>query len=250
MTRNEDLVRTVLRSRPEAAPAWPMMAARLQETALLTGIIARSMSADTFDSSGATSASDLELASHATRVQRLMLALIPHFDPTDDLIKILRHGQNLGWKKLCLFTYMMYFYHGYRDNSGGDERAFRSAIACALEINANVLTFARYVITQQGSSVCPLLSYSQCKTPHPSPSRNISGIGGTESGLAASSAKYARILFTPSLAEAEERSAYDDYHTRGSTSAAAAGSFSASAPLPNRPPSLGHVVSELRLIIY
>ena len=63
----------------------------LQETALLTGIIARSMSADTFDSSGATSASDLELASHATRVQRLMLALIPHYDPTDDLIRILRH---------------------------------------------------------------------------------------------------------------------------------------------------------------
>ena len=78
-----------------------------------------------------------------------------------------------------------------------------------------------------------------------STNRNISGIGGTESGLAASSAKYARILFTPSLAEAEERSAYDDYHTRGSTSAgaaAAAGSSSASAPLPNRPPSLGHVV--------
>ena len=101
VTRNEDLVRTVLRSRPEAAPAWPMMAARLQETALLTGIIARSMSADTFDSSGATSASDLELASHATRVQRLMLALIPHFDPTDDLIKILRHGQNnWRWKQL------------------------------------------------------------------------------------------------------------------------------------------------------
>ena len=40
--------------------------------------------------------------------------------------------------------------------------------------------------------------------------RNISGIAGTgDSGLAASSAKYARILFTPSLAEAEERSAYD-----------------------------------------
>ena len=165
MTRNEDLVRTVLRSRPEAAPAWPMMAARLQETALLTGIIARSMSADTFDSSGATSASDLELASHATRVQRLMLALIPHFDPTDDLIKILRHGQILGWKKLCLFTYM-YFYHGYRDNSGGDERAFRSAIACALEINANVLTFARYVITKQGSFVCPLLLNALNAKPH------------------------------------------------------------------------------------
>ena len=118
VTRNEDLVRTVLRSRPEA-PAWPMMMARLQETALLTGILARSMSAETFDSSGATSASDLELSSHATRIQRLMLALIPHFDPTDDLIRILR------------------------DNSGGDERAFRSAIAAALEINANVLTFAR-----------------------------------------------------------------------------------------------------------
>ena len=96
--------------------------------------------------------------------------------------------------------------------------------------------------------MCPLLSY---KAPHPSTSRNISGIGGTESGLAASSAKYARILFTPSLAEAEERSAYDDYHTRGSTSAAAAGgSSSASAPLPNRPPSLGHVVSEFYEQIY
>ena len=70
----------------------------------------------------------------------------------------------------------------FRDNSGGDERAFRSAIASALEINANVLTFAR----------------------------NISGIAGTDGGMmAASSAKYARILFTPSLAEAEERSAYD-----------------------------------------
>ena len=50
------------------------------------------MSVDTFDSSGATSASDLELSSHATRIQRLMLALIPHFDPTDDLIRILRHA--------------------------------------------------------------------------------------------------------------------------------------------------------------
>ena len=48
------------------------------------------MSADTFDSSGASSAADLELSSHATRIQRLTLALIPAFDPTDDLIRILR----------------------------------------------------------------------------------------------------------------------------------------------------------------
>ena len=41
ITRNEDLVRTVLRSRPEAAAAGSWSMAQLKETALLTGIIAR-----------------------------------------------------------------------------------------------------------------------------------------------------------------------------------------------------------------
>jgi nuclear pore complex protein Nup205 len=64
ITSNEELVRTVLRSRPEAAGStWSM--AQLQETSLLTGIIARSVSYDIFEGTEATT-TEMELAGHGT----------------------------------------------------------------------------------------------------------------------------------------------------------------------------------------
>jgi hypothetical protein len=104
-----------------------------------------------------------------TRIQRLMLALLPHYDPSDELVRLLR-------------------------SSSSDEKTFRAAFGHVLEINANVMTFARNVV---------------CK----------SSAGGPNRGR---DAKYTRIVFTPSLVEAEQKHDYDgelDFHSKDLISA-------------------------------
>ena len=118
ITSNEELVRTVLKTR------GIFSLSHLQELALLTGVIARCVSFETFE--GAASAADLELSGYVSRIQRQMLALIPHFDLNDDVSELIKNTI--------------------------PERSQADALRFVLETNANVMMFARNIAAKNSSN--------------------------------------------------------------------------------------------------
>ena len=89
---NEEMVRAVLKSRQ----TWTL--SHLQELSLLTGVISRAFSAedDDDDNGGGggpiQSAADMERSAHATRVQRLMLSLVPLCDLSEEAVRRVQAG--------------------------------------------------------------------------------------------------------------------------------------------------------------
>eukprot|EP00095_Tigriopus_kingsejongensis_P011855 maker-scaffold180_size281610-snap-gene-0.27 protein:Tk11855 transcript:maker-scaffold180_size281610-snap-gene-0.27-mRNA-1 annotation:"nuclear pore complex protein nup205" len=159
ITANDDLVRTILKSRG----LWSLT--HLRELSLLTGLIAQCVSQnELIDESTA----DLGLPAFLTLVQRLMLALLPQFDLNEKLMDLLEKHFSPGKS---------------RDES----------VKLVLEINSHVMCFAKNLVSK---------SLSQ--------------------------SKYCRIMFAPSLSEANENPNSAEERAR--------------VNIPNRPPSLGQVV--------
>lgn len=157
ITANDDLVRTILKSRG----LWTI--AHLRELSLLTGLISQCVAQSEFmgEDTG-----DLGLPAFITLIQRLMLGLMPHFDLTERLTSILQ--KNFNGKQL-------------------DE-----ATKLVLEISSHIFGFAKNLVSK---------SLSQ--------------------------SKYCRILFTPSLLEANDARQFEEQTQLN---------------IPTRPPSLGQVI--------
>ncbi|XP_040581995.1 nuclear pore complex protein Nup205 [Lepeophtheirus salmonis] len=131
ISANEDLVRGILRNNLKIAYRHRSLEenlAALQELGLLTGVISRCAASDDIH--------DVDSLGSLSRLQRLMLSLIPQFNLSETVKEYENKNQS-------------------------------EAIRLLLEIHANVINFARNIVT-----------------------------------LSANNSKYCRILFTPSLSEA------------------------------------------------
>ena len=122
---NEELVRSVLRGGGGARGPWTL--SHLQELSLLTGVISRAFSGDDGEDTAATSAAEMDKSAHLTRVQRLMLTLVPLCDLSEEGLRRLKEDLS----------------------PAGRGRGF----TLMLEVVANVMTFARKAATGSSSRV-------------------------------------------------------------------------------------------------
>ncbi len=118
LAANEELARSVLRWRPGS-----MSLAHLREMSLFTGLVSRCMSGDG-QASDTTKPSDLQNAANVTRMQQMMLSLIPHCSLGKDQLRQLK--------------------------AGVPESHYPKAFTLLLEVVANVLVFARNVMSGGG----------------------------------------------------------------------------------------------------